>query len=301
VSASDQIRILVGQSERQLLSRRSDIKGIAFFLSHLVLLALTGALVWSVRSSVWIWPAMFVHGVVIVHLFAPFHEAAHRTAFRSRALNKLVVWFSGLALMLTPEYFRLEHGVHHAHTQQPGLDPQMIPAAETRKGYLWYATAIPYFYNVASALLRRPFGRFKESELNVIPPHRLRAVQRETWIIWAVYAAIATLSLAFQNPAVLTLWIVPRVLGEPVMRVIRMSEHVGRPRVPDFRRNTRTVVTWAPIRWLAWNMAYHAEHHAVPAVPFHALPALHRILRPHLEDANKGYIATQIHLLRHAQ
>lgn len=301
MTGSDQIRTLVGQPERALLSQRSDLPGLVFFITHLATLAATGTLVWSLRETAWIWPAMFAHGVVIVHLFGPFHEAAHRTAFRSRTLNKAVVWFSGLALFLTPEYFRLEHAVHHAHTQQPGLDPQMIPVAETRRGYFWYATAIPYFYNVAGALLRRPFARFKPSELKVIPPHRLRAVQRETWVMWAVYAAIAALSIGFQSWLVLPLWIIPRVLGEPVMRVIRMSEHVGRPRVADIRRNTRTVVTFAPLRWLAWNMAFHAEHHALPSVPFHALPSLHRILGPHLEDAEHGYIATQIHLLRHAR
>jgi fatty acid desaturase len=301
VSQPDQIRTLVGQPDRALLSQRIDLPGLIFLGAHLVILAATGALVWSVRHSAWIWPAMFLHGVVIVHLFGPFHETAHRTAFRSRILNKIVLWFSALALFLTPEYFRLEHAVHHAHTQQPGVDPQMIPVAETRQGYLWYATAVPYFINVTRALLRRPFARFKESELKVIPPQRLKAVQRETWIIWSVYAAIAALSIALHSTAALWLWIIPRVLGEPVMRVIRMSEHVGRPRVSDLRRNTRTVVTVRPLRWLAWNMAFHAEHHALPSAPFHALPALHRILGPHLEDGSRGYIATQISLLRHAQ
>lgn len=301
MTGSGQIRALVGQPERALLSRRSDLPGLAFLAGHLAILGVTGTLVWSLRGSLWIVPAMFVHGVVIVHLFGPFHETAHRTAFRTRVVNKIVLWFSALALMLTPEYFRLEHGVHHAHTQEPGFDPQMIPVAETRRGYFWYATALPYFYNVASALLRRPFAQFKPSELKVIPPHRLRAVQRETWIIWAVYAAVAAVSFGFNSWAALELWLIPRVLGEPVMRVIRMSEHVGRPRVPDIRRNTRTVVTLPPLRWLAWNMAFHAEHHALPSAPFHALPALHRILGPHLEDASRGYIATQINLLRHAQ
>jgi fatty acid desaturase len=84
------------------------------------------------------------------------------------------------------------------------------------------------------------------------------------------------------------------------MRLIRMSEHVGRPRVPDLLRNTRTVMSIAPVRWLAWNMAYHAEHHAVPGVPFHALPSLHRVLGPHLEDVQPGYIATQQQLIRNA-
>ena len=43
--------------------------------------------------------------------------------------------------------------------------------------------------------------------------------------------------------------------------------------------NSRTTRSLAPIRRLAWNMPYHAEHHAYPALPFHALPAAHRILR----------------------
>ena len=91
--------------------------------------------------------------------------------------------------------------------------------------------------------------------------------------------------------------ILPRIIGEPVMRLIRMSEHVGRPQAADWLLNTRSVETWAPMRWLGWNMAYHAEHHAVPSVPFHALPQLREALLPHLDDARRGYLATQAHLI----
>jgi fatty acid desaturase len=45
---------------------------------------------------------------------------------------------------------------------------------------------------------------------------------------------------------------------------------------------TRTTLTGFPIRFLMWNMPYHAEHHLCPAVPFHRLPALHRLLREKL-------------------
>jgi fatty acid desaturase len=77
-----------------------------------------------------------------------------------------------------------------------------------------------------------------------------------------------------------------------------MSEHVGRPRTPDLLRNTRTVLTLAPIRLLAWNNAYHAEHHAIPTVPFFSLPRLHSLLKPHIEDVRPGYFNTQLHLIR---
>jgi fatty acid desaturase len=48
-------------------------------------------------------------------------------------------------------------------------------------------------------------------------------------------------------------------------------------------------------------MAFHAEHHAVPSVPFHALPALHRELGPRIADVRRGYAATQLHLVRLAR
>jgi fatty acid desaturase len=44
-------------------------------------------------------------------------------------------------------------------------------------------------------------------------------------------------------------------------------------------------------------MPYHAEHHAFPAVPFHALPAVHRILRDDLVVVSPGYIAVQREIL----
>ena len=40
-----------------------------------------------------------------------------------------------------------------------------------------------------------------------------------------------------------------------------------------------------------WNMPYHAEHHAAPGVPYHALPALHEELKPRLEHVSLGYWA----------
>jgi fatty acid desaturase len=107
---------------------------------------------------------MFLHGVVIVHLFAPFHETSHGSAFATRWVNGAVEWACGLALGLPPTHFRLEHAEHHAHTQQQGRDPEMIATAETLGGYLLYASAWPYFRSLFSVLLRLPFGRFNAEE-----------------------------------------------------------------------------------------------------------------------------------------
>ena len=62
-------------------------------------------------------------------------------------------------------------------------------------------------------------------------------------------------------------------------------------------RNTRTTITNPAIRALAWNMPYHTEHHVYPAVPFHALPAAHQLIRHRLSVVDNGYVAVTCQIL----
>lgn len=293
-------RDLVPKTELRRLARRRDAPGLAFLAGHLATLAATGGLVWLGLGTGWVWPAMFLHGVVVVHLFAPFHETAHSSAFKSRRLNEGVYWTTAFVLGLPPTHFRLEHSAHHAHTSDPEHDPELVDACDTVPGYLWYATALPYFWNLLSSLLRHPFGAFTKVERGFIPPGQMARVRRDARLMWAAYAAIAAVSVAAGSTAALTFWLIPRILGEPVMRIIRMSEHGACPLVPDMLKNSRTVRTLRPIQWLNWNMAFHAEHHSLPAVPFHALPALHGHLAPHIEALEEGYGRTQARILEAA-
>jgi fatty acid desaturase len=300
MSSPQSVRQLIGPERLAALDARRDLPGLVFLSAHAALLAATGTLVWLALGTLWLVPAMIVHGIVIVYLFAPFHEASHGTAFRTRWLNDAVAWITGIALGLFPRHFRFEHAAHHAWTQTPGRDPQMIANADTVAGYLRYATAVPYFVNLFRHLATLPFGRFTEEERRFIPERALRSVQRGGWPHLAIYGALLVGSIALGTWAVAIYWFVPRLLGEPFMRLVRMSEHVGRPLVRDLLRNTRTVRTVTPLRWLSWNMSLHAEHHAVPSVPFFALPALHGIIGDRIEDVQPGYIAAQAVLIRNA-
>ena len=60
--------------------------------------------------------------------------------------------------------------------------------------------------------------------------------------------------------------------------------------VPDMAQGAERLSD-AAIRWLMWNMPYHAEHHAFPAIPFHALPALHTQCNPPSPHTATGYAA----------
>ena len=282
---------------QRLQPRRNDI-GLVFLSGHLMTLLATGALVYQAQGTGWWYLAIFLHGVVIVHLFAPFHEATHKTAFASQKLNTLIAGFSGLMIIIPPQYFTMEHAAHHTYTQHPEKDPESIPMSGYFLGYLYYASAIPYFQGVIKNLSRLPLGKFSSSEQAFIPERHRETVVRETRFMVFFYLGLLVFSVALQTWEVFWYWLMPRIVAEPLMRLIRISEHASCEWVADFRKNTRTTITLNPVRWLAWNMSFHAEHHAVPNLPFHALPALHLELAPHLEHVDQGYLTSHGNLLR---
>ena len=290
VRPSTIIRQIIGTGRLPEFVERRDRPGLAFAAAHAALIVATGWLLWRALGTAWAVPATLVHGIVIVHLFAPFHESTHYTAFRTRWLNTAAGWIAGLVLMLPPTVFRYQHTAHHRYTQDVERDPQMIPMGERPWGFWYYASAVPYFQGILSGLLRQPFGRLSASERRDVPPALHGAVRREACGFWCVYLALAAVSVHFESWLVVQLWLLPRIAGEPLMRIIRMSEHVGCARVPSMLENTRTVFTTTPLRLLAWNMAYHTAHHAVPQVPFFRLAALDAVLRDHVAETREGYV-----------
>ena len=66
------------------------------------------------------------------------------------------------------------------------------------------------------------------------------------------------------------LWILPVLLGQPVLRLYLLAEHGDCPQVTNMFENTRTTFTTALMRFLAWNMPYHVEHHVIRLCRFTA-------------------------------
>jgi len=85
-------------------------------------------------------------------------------------------------------------------------------------------------------------------------------------------------------------WLLPCLLGQPFLRLYLMAEHGRCAFSANIFENTRTTLTNRIIRFLAWNMPYHTEHHALPQVPFHNLPALHAEMQGHHRVLARGYL-----------
>ncbi|MCG8598177.1 MAG: fatty acid desaturase [Kiloniellales bacterium] len=271
------------------LSRRSDVRGLLRFGEHLLLLAGTTTLVLLAEGGPWLVPALLLQGTAIVFLFCAAHEAIHRTAFRTRALNDAVAWICGLAILLPPAHFRAFHLAHHRYTQDPARDPELTePKPRSLGAYLRHLSGLAYWRGQIAALLRHASGRVEET---YVRRQDRGKVVREARLFLAVYAGVAGLSLWASSALAMLVWVVPVLLGQPVLRAFLLAEHHGCPENGDMMLNSRTTRSNAVLRWLAWNMPFHGAHHAYPALPFFALPAAQKILSNRARTQASGYLA----------
>jgi fatty acid desaturase len=86
-------------------------------------------------------------------------------------------------------------------------------------------------------------------------------------------------------------WLIPLVIGQMFLRPYLYAEHTGCGHSNSAFENTRTTATGALMKWFAWNMPFHAEHHAYPSVPFHALPQLNAMIADRIAHHGQGYRA----------
>ncbi len=270
---------------------RTNRHGLLRFAVHAATLLLTGFAVHRSLGSWWIVPGMACHGIVLAFLFAPVHECSHRTAFRNARLNEAVYWVVCLVYMVPPTFFRYAHATHHTYTQVRGWDPDMLPENMTLRDYVLFVLGATFWKRNFRWMLLHPFGRIDPAQRYYLPDSEIPRVVREARVILAIYAGVAAAAVFYASWAPLLYWVAPRLLGEPFMRWLRISEHGDCEEGPDLRRNTRTTMTNGLIQYYFWEMPYHAEHHLCPLVPFHALGALHRKIGDRLHPVGEGYCA----------
>ena len=272
--------------DRRDLTLRADAPGIFRLSIHGGLIVLLGIAV-ALRAP--LWPLLTLPlGILIVFLFTLLHETIHETAFETAWLNRAAAAVCGFLILLPPAWFRYFHFAHHRHTHDPDNDPElMAPKPETIAQYLRYLSGWPYWSGMVKVLIRNAAGRNDDS---FVPDKgRGKVVAEARWFL-ALYTVLLVASLALKSTILLWVWIVPVLLGQPFLRAYLLAEHTRCPHVANMLENTRTTFTTAIVRFVAWNMPYHSEHHSYPAVPFHRLPRFHDIVAEHLRTTERGYI-----------
>lgn len=272
-------------ADREWLTARADGPALTHFAIHFGAVLALAALV---LAKIPYWPLLMLPlGILMIFLFTALHETIHETAFRSPLLTRIVANICGFLVIVPPIWFRYFHFAHHSHTHDPVNDPELSSAKpETFWQYAAHLSAIPYWIAMAKAIAANVMGPNREAFV----AERARArVVTEARIYIGLYGALLIASLAAGSAALMWVWIIPILLGQPFLRAYLLAEHARCPHVANMLENTRTTFTNRVVRFLAWNMPFHAEHHAYPTVPFHQLPRFHEIVRAHLKTTERGY------------
>jgi fatty acid desaturase len=280
---------LISADTLAVLMTRNDVASGRRLLAHLSCIA--GALLVAAATpgTPWVVLPTLALAFFLGTLFAPFHECTHSTAFATPAYNRFGVALTGVLFGTSWHAYRDFHYQHHAHTQDPAKDPEIMmdpnnlgPWPRTPLRWLMTLTGARFFVvkiiGMMSCWIPGPRTRFANQ------PARVRTETQITSAFWL----IVLLAAASGAPGALPL-IVAFVLAHAVQGVWLTTEHSGRAEDGSILERTRTIGSNALVRFFIWNMNYHCEHHGWPGVPWHALPTLHQHLGVHV-DTQPGYL-----------
>ena len=287
------------------LNQRRNGPGLRRLTLHLAVLIGGGVLwglpfTWTAAGQAIHWPlrllGLVLLGWGLAFSFCAMHESGHRTAFANRSLNDAVAWWAGVLSFYNADFYRRYHQWHHRYTHQPGRDPELEDASPSSHSAYWLElSGLPWWLGKLRGHWRGLQGDFGERPY--IPEEAVEAVRGSIRRQMAVYGLLLLTSLPGGNGFLLWFWLLPLAVGQPLLRFVLLAEHGGCSYVDDGLSNTRTTLTLAPLRWLMWDMPYHAEHHLYPSLPFHALAEAHRHLAPWLAHCDSGYLAVHLTLL----
>ena len=289
-----QVLATLSPSDRAALTMRSDRAGLIHLAGHGGLIAALMTYV-AMGLPLW-WVAMVPLGIALAFLFTLQHECTHLTPFKTRALNELAGHACALVLIQPFLWFRAFHMALHKHTNDPDQDPELHGDAkpETWAAFVWHLSSLGYWGHKAQTLWFNAIGNIDPAYVSQLAR---TCVRKEARVLIAIYTLVALFTVTI-SPILIWVWLMPLVIGFPVLRLYLLAEHGRCPSVANMFENSRTTLTNRFVRFLAWNMPYHAEHHAYPNVPFHKLPTAHAVAKAHLGTISDGYASFTIEYTR---
>lgn len=284
-------RQILTPAELKALSQQSNAAGLLQLAGHLAILGSSGYLWLAQWPGLWLkLPALVAYGFALATLFAPVHECVHRTAFASNTLNDVIGWVAGCLSFYNSTFFRRYHKWHHRFTRIPGKDPELTDLQPTTWWkYGLQLSGLPWWRDKIRGFWRLIRGQVKDYPF--LSPAAQGDVIRSARLQVGIYAIALLFPAMLGHPAFfLSSWLLPMAVGQPLLRFILLAEHTLCTYDDNPLTNTRTTLTLWPIRFLMWNMPFHAEHHLHLSIPFHQLPEAHRHLRAHFTQVDSGYV-----------
>lgn len=281
----------VPRKEMKALMKRSDhpaIRDTLIWLGAMVVLAGVAIIMWP---SWWAAPFLFAYGVLYGSAAdSRWHECGHGTAFKTRWMNDAVYQIASFMMVRNPVEWRWSHTRHHTDTIIVGRDPEIVfmRPIELARVMLNVFGILDAFHGWKT-MLHQAAGHIDAEVRDYVPEMERAKLVRIARIWTLIYGATIVAAIAMGSILPLMLIGLPRLYGAWHHVMTGLLQHGGlADNVTDHRLNSRTVYMNPVSRFIYWNMNYHVEHHMFPMVPYHALPALHALIKDDLPAPNRS-------------
>lgn len=253
--------------------------------------------------------------------FAGQHEFLHRNAFKTKWINDVCLFYTGVFCFEFGKHERVMHKQHHTFTNNIYKDPELTSYYTREELQNEGFRNVPFsriayvrqFLDIFSTFKCRA-GRIIMSALGIPVDYSGFSWSLENW----TYSEESGIMQDLQRTAIFQLlhyvlfftvfgqtkeglqglffwWIVPVLIGYPVVNYFRNLEHADCEVsvVSNCLKNTRSVRSNLIIRTLLWDTNYHAEHHCYPMVPFFNLHKLNELMYEHVIHNERDHFTTQ--------
>lgn len=261
-------------------------------------------------------PAVILIGTLQYHLNILGHDGIHFLLFANRRVNDAVCkWLLHAPQGLPLHIMRQNHFYHHRHLGDPSdSDAQYynLSRFRTRTGYIfWLVTAPVGGMTLPIARKLMSNGATMSGSHTFEHSNETLEAKKNMWREWVIVGVVqsaiflAAYLITEKIFAYIILWLVPLVTLMTGLNSIRSClEHASwmdstppQQRFLSFHSNLFERFFLAP-----FNMNYHAEHHLVPAVPYHQLPALRRWIAKHAAtqsyEVKTSYLQQALHIFK---
>ena len=289
---------LIEKNDLKPFLKRNNINGLIHLSLHLFLILISGSLLYLLSGTFLQYIVIIFHGIFIAFLYAGLHECIHKTAFKNRFLNEFVGHSIGFILLRSFLNGRYRHMAHHTYTQHPEKDPDIVDFPKGYIDYFKHITSLTIWLRLLDNIYRHAIGKLNNQEKEYIPSSEIHKLVNESRLMVLGYLAVISVSFYYETFFFLIFWILPRIIGEPFLRLIRMVEHTGKEETADMIKNTRTSNASKFLKFLYWNMPFHVEHHLYANVPFYRLKKFHELIRPLTNEQEPSILSVHYAILK---
>lgn len=245
-------------------------------------LAMIGALTVAIARGLLPWPLVPVASLLIGLGFAGItflaHETLHGAVVKHRLARRVVGWIGFSPFVVSPRLWSVWHNrEHHAHANQPGLDPDMYPelsAYEQSRLIRLITDGFSLGARRWTGVLSLALGFSVQSAQILVAARRWGWMSRREHVLAIAETALGVamwLTVAFLvGPlAFLFAFGVPLVIANAIVMSFILTNHGLSPLTPgvnDPLINSLSVTLPRPLEWLTLGFGYHVEHHLFPAM-----------------------------------